>query len=227
MNFQTFSNYLEYSPLLALAGAFFFGVLTSLGPCTFLRAATLFGLVGERKEKTRGLLVAVFFVFGLWFAYSLMGIFASLLSKFADTSKAVYVFAGALLVVLGLNTSGLFKLPFPKGPNFLYKLRERFSQATGFLSVFTLGASFAFMICPCCLPALLTIFAFTFALGKFFYGIVLIFTFTIAHSIPLLLMSYFGHLAQKLAQARKVDVYLNLAIGVIIFVTGLIILWIS
>jgi cytochrome c biogenesis protein CcdA len=227
LSYQDFLIYLKYSPILALAGAFFFGLLTSLGPCTFLRAATLFGLVGERPARKEGLAIAFSFVFGLGLFYSFFGIFASLLAKIVDISELIYPFAGSLLIILGLNIAGLLKVPLTKGPKILYKTRAKLSQKFTLLNSFLLGSSFAFMICPCCFPALLTIFSFTFALGKFLYGIILVAIFTFAHSIPLLLMGYFGHLAKKLAQVRKIETHFNLFLGIIIFVTGMVILWIS
>ncbi len=215
------------NPLLAIAIAATVGLLTSIGPCTFLRAATLFGLVGERPQGRQGLGVAAWFVEGLIVAYVALGMLLTFVSGFKSAARVVYPVAGVLLVLLGLNMARVLKLPSWRGPQWVYALRSRLTeQRVSGLNAFVLGGTFAFMVCPCCLPVLLTVYAFTFASGQFVYGIALVTAFTVAHSLPLLLVGYFGHLAKRLAKARRFEESLNFLLGVIVFVTGVVVLWI-
>lgn len=227
MSLDAFGDLLQAGSPLAILAAAAFGLLTSLGPCTFLRGATLFALVGQRPERRQGLLVAIAFVAGLTVIYSLLGLVAGLLTDFADVSAIVFPIAGVALVALGFNSADLIRVRLPKGPDSLYRLRTKLAGGAGYANSFALGGSFGFMVCPCCLPALLLIFSFTFAQGAYVPGFVLIAAFTIAHSVPLLLMGYFAQATKRFAAYRRYESYINLGLSVILVVTGVIVLWIS
>lgn len=224
---QGLAGVLATSPLLAIAAAAGLGLLTSVGPCTFLRAATLFGLVGERPEKRQGLFIAMAFVAGLIVSYVLLGLLVTFASGLGDLTRVIYPVTGVLLVLLGLKMAKLLELPSWRGPAFLYRLRGRLTDRITVLNSFLLGATFALMVCPCCLPALLAIYAFAFANGQFAYGVILIVAFTVAHSIPLLFVGYLGRVAKQIAQARRYEATLNFLLGVLVFVTGVIVLWMT
>jgi hypothetical protein len=88
-------GFIRSSPLVALGVAAGMGPLTSIGPCTFLRAATLFGLVGERPTRRQGLWAASSFVLGLIVAYVILGMLITFVTGFTDASRVVYPLAGA------------------------------------------------------------------------------------------------------------------------------------
>ena len=227
MTYGEFSDLLEVGSPLAVAAAAFFGLITSLGPCTFLRGATLFALVGDRPSRREGLLIAASFVGGLGVIYALLGLVTGLLSEFIPVSNIIYPVAGGLLVVLGVNSTGVIHFRLPRGPDRIYALRSRLAGQIGNAKSFVLGGTFGFMVCPCCLPALVLIFSFTFANGAYLPGLLLVAVFTFFHSIPLLLMGYFAHATQKFAAARRFEPYLNVVFSVLFLSTGIVLLWMA
>ncbi|MDQ2871523.1 MAG: cytochrome c biogenesis protein CcdA [Candidatus Eremiobacteraeota bacterium] len=158
--------------LVALAG-----LLTSVGPCVAPRFIAVAGLSAGRGPAA-ATAIACAFVAGLAAAYSAFGAISSLLGRFAVLSHAMYwAIAGALLVG---GCASLWKgapecghASAPKG-------------ASSFGGAFLLGASFAFVVSPCCTPLLLAILAYSNAMGDPAYGSLLLASLALGHAAPVL-----------------------------------------
>lgn len=215
----------EY-PLIALAVAFGAGFITSLGPCTFARAVTFMGYVGseERLTKSRGLFLAFVMLVGITISYSSLGLVGFVAANISSIGESLYYLVGLLAVLLGLHHAGVVRLRIPT-PGRLRALKEKYAHYRGPTGSLMLGVVFGLMICPCCLPGLLTIFALTFAKGQIAYGVLLVFSYTLGHGIPLLMVGLTAGAIKVLSAVQRYQEHVSLATGTMMIIAGLIMLW--
>lgn len=213
-------------PLIAVAVAFGVGLLTSLGPCTFARSVTLMGYIGseERLTKTRGFLLAFLMLIGIAISYSSLGLVGYIAANIAKIGAGLYYFVGFMAVLMGLHFAGVLRFRIPV-PGRLRSLKEKYAHYRGPTGSFMLGIVFGLMLCPCCLPGLLTIFALTFAKGQLLYGMLLVFAFTLGHGLPLLAVGLFAGAIKVFAGIQRWQEHISLANGTLMIIAGLVMLW--
>lgn len=160
-------------PIVFAAGAF-----SSVGPCVAPRFIAAAGLVaGRGRRESINLLSA--FVSGLITAYGCFGAAASFIGKASELSTLIYEVLAAALACAGAATlwggsEGHCSVPCTVRRN------------TGAGASFLIGASFAFVVSPCCTPLMVAILAFTSASGDVAYGSGLLAIFALGHALPLL-----------------------------------------
>ena len=145
---------------LAPLFAFGAGALSSLGPCVAPRLLAVVSCVGARPAREARVVVAVFLA-GLTAAYASFGMMSSLLGKLIDVSRWTYGAVALALLVGGIVTL-LQAKPSEHDSCNSHAVQP---QATSFGGVFLLGASFAFVIAPCCTPLVAVIVAYTADVG--------------------------------------------------------------
>ena len=203
------------NPLYAYIAAFIAGLATSLGPCTFARAGALLGYTGSAKGVTKvwGFFLAFMFLVGLVISYTILGTVGFVAVNAVEIGNALYYFAGAVVIIMGLHFTGIVQI--------------RLRKFSGPAATVSMGLVFGLMLCPCCIPGLLTIFTFTFAQGKLAYGISLVFAYTIGHGIPLLLVGMFAGAIRTFKKLQVYSEYINLGLGTIMIVVGVFLIWIA
>jgi cytochrome c-type biogenesis protein len=215
------------SPFFAISVAFVAGLVTSLGPCTFARSITFLGYLGSEElvSKVRGFCLAFILLLGLTVSYSSLGLVGFIANNIIDIGTGLYYLVGIVMVLMGLHFAEIIRLRIPV-PSRLYSLKQYYSSHRGPIGSFMLGIIFGLMLCPCCLPGLLAIFAYTFAEGKLLYGITLVFAYTLGHGIPLLLVGLFASTIQMMKALQRWRAHINLATGTLMILAGLLFLWI-
>lgn len=151
------------------------GALSSVGPCVAPRFIAIAGIVARSSGADRLRLVALF-CSGLTAAYASFGGASALLGGSLRYSQWIY---GVLAVALGC--AGLATL-WREGEA-CRRLERRAPRSAG--GVFLLGASFAFVISPCCTPLVAGILAYTSAASDPGYGAALLAVFALGHMLPL------------------------------------------
>ncbi|MHB0977191.1 MAG: cytochrome c biogenesis CcdA family protein [Candidatus Aquicultorales bacterium] len=226
MNLPDLGSVITQYPLAAFAVAFAAGLVTSLGPCTFARSVTFMGYVGSETtlSKTKGFFLAFLLLVGITVSYSSLGLVGFIASNIADIGKNLYYFVGMVAVVMGLHYAGVvrFRIPVPAK---IRELKERHSRYRGPVGSFVLGTLFGLMLCPCCLPGLLTIFALTFAKGQLLYGFGLVFAYTLGHGVPLLAVGVFTGGIRVLSGIQRWREHISLATGTLMIIAGFVMLW--
>ncbi len=225
-SFPTLDSAVAQYPFIAVAAAFGAGLLTSLGPCTFTRSITFMGYIGQEPHLTRmkGFSLGVLLISGIAISYSSLGLIGYVANNIAKIGTGLYYFAGFMAVLMGLHYAGILRFRMPV-PARLRALKERYSHYRGPVGSFMLGLVFGLMLCPCCLPGLLTIFAFTFAKGQLLYGALLVFAYTLGHSVPLLAVGLFTGAVKVLKGIQKWQEHIALATGTVMIIAGLVMLW--
>ncbi len=214
------------NPLFAVLVAFLAGLATSLGPCTFARAVTFIGYVGSEQEmtKTKGFALSFLLLIGLTVSYSSLGLVSFLANNVINIGIGLYYAVGILMVLMGLHFAEIIRVRIPT-PNKLRELKDYYSKYRGPAGSLMLGGVFGFMLCPCCLPGLLAIFALTFAKGQLAYGALLVFSYTLGHGIPLLAVGIFTGAIKVMTAIQRWRDHVNLATGTLMVIAGLLFLW--
>lgn len=185
------------APLLVLAA----GVTSSFGPCVAPRFIALSACAAQARRPK---IVLVAFLAGLIAAYGSFGLAASLLAGARLYSSTIY-----LIVAIGLSLGGLATIahaaPGARGE----EDAGATEQTLG--GVFLLGASFAFVISPCCTPLVAVILAYTSFVGLPLYGASLLSLFALGHALPIVL---YGIVSVRVSRALR-RFCLSQAVGVI------------
>ncbi len=218
----------QANPLYAIAAAFLAGLITSLGPCTFARSLVLLGHVAKEKDVdyTKGFFISFIFLIGLTIAYGLFGVFGFLTTNINIISNNIYYIVGIVAIIMGLHFAGIIDIKLPTSSDRFRGFRNLYNRYRGPGGGFIMGFTFGLLLCPCCIPGLLFIISFTFIKGNFLFGIVLLFIYVIGHGIPLLIVGTFSGAITGLKRIQKYSTYVNLIVGTLIFLAGLLFLWI-
>ena len=158
---------LPENPLFALLVAFGAGIFSFISPCvlplipayiSFISGITVDELEqedsGRGKQLTRVFISTLIFVLGFSTIFVMMGASATFVSSLIFANRIWFGrLAGALIVILGLHLTGVFRIGFLQYEKRIH-LRE---NALGLLGVYLIGAAFAFGWTPCIGPILAAI----------------------------------------------------------------------
>lgn len=159
------------APLALAAGA-----VSSMGPCIAPRFVAIAGLTAGKERRQSG--AALFaFIAGLVLGYAALGAAASLLARAAVLSSLLYGLLAVALTGSGINA--LFRKPQQ------CQHASQPANSVGLGAVFLLGASFAFVVSPCCTPVIAAVAAYTAASGNSLFGLVVLAFFAVGHALPL------------------------------------------
>jgi len=140
----------EYA--LALASAFWFGVLTSVSPCPLAANITAISFVGHRTESPAGVLLAgVLYTFGRAVVYvAIAAMLVSSLLSAPAVSLALQTWMnrllGPILILVGMVMLGLLRIQV-RGRGVGEQVQKRVER-WGIVGAVALGALFALSFCP-------------------------------------------------------------------------------
>lgn len=221
--------------------AFLAGIVSFLSPCVLPLIPGYLSFVSgvsaeEMRQETKPALLtariffsALFFVLGFSTVFILLGASATGIGQFLVSRLRIFSkIAGALIVLLGLHVTGLFKW------NFLLR-EKRFEVRTkglGWFGSFAVGATFAFGWTPCIGPILAGILAYAGTRETVFQGVVLLVFYSLGLGIPFLLTAvgipqffrFFGKMKRWMRAIEIASGILLVFIGVLIFTDRLTIL---
>lgn len=212
------------------------GIFTFLAPCilplvpaylSFISGSSLEDLTADDPKKaaetTKNAIVSgLFFVLGLSFVFVSLGAGATTVGGFFGQHKREFAVVGAvLIIVFGLHYMGLFRIAF-------LNFEKRFhleNKPAGIAGAFFIGAAFGFGWSPCVGPVLSMILMQA-AMGEDVWdGIVLLSIYSAGLGIPFLLAAAFaGRFMMFLARFRRHLHKIELAMGGLLVVTGVLIL---
>lgn len=173
------------------------GILTFISPCVLPLIPAYLSYVSEislqelkdsakldLKKRFRILRSAVFFVLGLGIVFVLLGaVAARILQGGILLSPILRFVAGGILIVFGLHTLGIFRIPFLNYTRSFYA-EYRFGILRDFLTPFLLGVSFSLGWTPCVGPILAGIISLA-SLDES-SGMILLGIYTVGFSLPFL-----------------------------------------
>ncbi len=151
--------------------AFAAGAVTSIGPCVAPRYVAVAALVGGTQRRGRSVAL---FVAGLLVGYTALGFGIGLVESLLAHAAAVYFALSA-----GLLAFGCAQLLAPP-----HAAQHRHPLRTS--GVFTLGASSALIVSPCCTPVVAAVAALGASGGRPMTSALFLLAFALGHALPLL-----------------------------------------
>ena len=218
--------------------AFLAGIVSFVSPCVLpLIPAYLSFLTGSSLEelkarsdagsRARVMLHALCFVAGFTVVFMLIGLSASALGSFfasdqiagATVKEWIARIGGGIVIILGLNMIGLFKIP----ALMMDKRIQVRSVNRSFFASFLVGIGFAGGWSPCIGP-ILSLIILKATQEQYAVASLLLFVYSMGLAVPLLITA--AAITQSLGVLNRVKRYLNaieIGAGVFLVATGLVI----
>jgi cytochrome c-type biogenesis protein len=216
---------------LNILTAFLAGLLSFISPCvlplipaylSFLTGSTVEELKAQSdaRSRARTMLHALAFVAGFTVVFEAIGLSASALgSAFIDYKEWIARIGGIVVIVLGLNMVGLFKIPA-----LMMDKRLQFRSANrSLIASFLVGIGFAAGWSPCIGPILTLIIAKAVQL-QYGQAMFFLFVYSMGLAVPLLITA--AAITQALSALNRVKRYLGaieIAAGIFLILTGVVI----
>jgi thiol:disulfide interchange protein DsbD len=177
------------------------GLLMSFTPCIYPMIPITIGIMQGQANKSilTSFLHALSYSVGIATTFALLGLLAALSGTIFGmllTNPFVVLLIVAMLVYLALSMFGLYEI---KIPSFLQERNRKHSSS--FLSSFAFGALSGTVASPCLSPGLALVLCIVASLGNAFLGFLLLFSFGIGLSIPLLIIGTFSSSLNLLPRA--------------------------
>lgn len=213
--------------------AFFAGVLSFFSPCVlplvpsymiFLSGATIsdYGELAQARHKKAVIIHSCSFIVGFSLVFIGLGVSSSFLGGFLlDYQKWILRIGGLLLIVMGLNSLNVLKIPFLNQEKMVHLSR----RPIGLLGSFAIGVTFSLGWTPCIGPVLSTILIIAATSNAVTKGVWLLSLYSLGLAIPFfvaaLLVDRLMALLQKHGYIMK---YSSLFIGVMLVVIGVLLM---
>ncbi len=212
--------------------AFFGGIISILSPCIisilpgFLAylAGLNFQEAHQKKNQKKIILASLSFCLGYILIFSSFGLFTSGISLFLFTNQILLQkIAGIILIIFGIIQTGFLKWA-PIQREFKVNLYNIKSSKNTYFTAFIIGILFAFSWTPCYGPIIGSIFTLSATSETFLSGIILFFFYSLGFTIPILLIALgLNKISKFLIQHKKLFAYLNIFIGILFIIMGLLI----
>jgi len=176
--------------------------------------------LGDRQARMVTLRAALLFVAGFTVVFTALGVVAQLLgSVFLANGGPVVRWFGLPIIVLGLSTMGVLRLPF--------LMRERRIDMArvprGTAWAFPMGMAFAAGWAPCLGPVLATIYATAAVSGTAVWGGVLLVLYSIGLGLPFVALALgFNRAQRSLGWLRRNGRRIEVAGGALLVLVGLL-----
>jgi len=196
-------SYLGSTPLISLGLAFLGGVGTSFTPCVYPIVPITVTYIGARSSGSRahGFLLALCYSLSLAVLYAALGMFAALSGRIFGVltqRPSVYLVAGAIILLFGLNMLEVFHLPMPA---FLSKAAAPGQGRSGFFGAFLLGATSGLVVGPCTAPVLAAILTYVSTQRSVLLGGAMLFLFALGMCTLVLVLGTFSGLLASLPRS--------------------------
>lgn len=220
---------------ISFIGALGAGILSFLSPCVLPLVPPYLCYIGgvsleqisEKEDLPPGvmrrvLLSALVFVLGFTTVFVAMGATASTIGEFmADYMDILSKIAGGVIIILGLNFMGVFRIPL------LYR-EARFhteKKPAGLIGPYIIGLAFAFGWTPCVGPVLAGILMVAGSESTITYGMALLGVYSAGLGIPFILAAAAMKPFMKfMARFRKHLQTVERVIGGLLVLTGILFL---
>lgn len=210
------------APVLALLA----GVLTSVTPCALSSVPLIIGYVGGTGERNtkKAFAYSVVFSAGSAVTFVALGIIATSAGKLMGTTSQVwYMILGVLMVLMALQTWGVFN--FIPSVNLISKSKKR-----GFVGAFLAGVLGGIFSSPCATPVLIVLLGLVAGEGNLLWGCLLMLLYAIGHSALVVVAGTSIGFVQKINNSEKYKTaatVLKIVMGTAILLIGLYMFWLA
>jgi cytochrome c-type biogenesis protein len=220
---QSTSEAIKHTSLLAYFLVFLGGLLTGFSPCVLPFFPVVIGYVAEQATdenytKTQGFLLSIAFVLGFAFIFTIVGAFASFLGGIFNRFNRFWYIAVGLhfMKIYQLNLSSPFS-----------KIQIKKPKRKGIIGAVILGVLLGLVLSPCATPVVAVILSYVLAKGNVLFGASLLFAYSIAHGLPLIIV---GTSAGALAAFSKTERWrkgIEIVSGALFVLLGFYFFWLA
>lgn len=222
-------NYWNSFPvLIAFAG----GLIAFLSPCTLPLLPVYISFISgvavnsdtelTTKDRVKLMMNSLFFVIGFTIIFVLLAVLVSYFANFARailTSDILFKVMGVLVVILGIQLTGLLKLNFLSSEK---KLHINFGKK-GYLFSLFLGMAFAVGWSPCTGPILASVLAMAATSSSVVIGVIYLAAFSLGLGIPFILLGFFIDVFTKvIKKSEKVVKTISIISGIVLIIMGIL-----
>ena len=217
-------NLNDSSLITLLIIVFSTGFLGGLSPCTLPTVAFIVAYVSGNTNysKKRGFILSLFFILGIAFMLSILGAFAGLLGNVLLKTDLLNYIIAFILILMGFWLLDVFDFS-GNGVD----LKHSPKKGSGVLGSFLLGIPFGISASPCTIPITASVLAYSATKGSPLYGMILMFTFAIGRSIPLLVAGTFTGVLTHINWLSKYQHTIEKIGGIIMIILALYFIWIA
>jgi cytochrome c-type biogenesis protein len=178
--FTALSHAVEGAPLIALAAAMAWGVLSILlSPCHLASIPLIVGFISEQGKVTvkRAFWTSTLFAVGILITIAAIGAITAAAGRMlGDVGRYGNYFVALIFFVVGLHLLGVIPMPW-SGPGQVGMKRK------GLLAAFVLGLLFGIALGPCTFAYMAPMLGVTFKLAKTapLYGVSLLLAYGVGH----------------------------------------------
>ncbi len=192
-------------------------------------AVTEMGTMGPAKSRLNLLYKSIGFVIGFTIIFIIMGASISSIGKLFAANQDIFRKAGgALIIIFGLHTTGLFKIKLL----YFEKRLLPFGKSTEGASSIFLGMAFATGWTPCIGPILSSILIYAGSMETIGKGILLLLIYSVGLAVPFILTAlaienfskYFKKFSRYLPVVSVISGILMIIMGILVFTNKLAIL---
>ncbi|MDD3360890.1 MAG: cytochrome c biogenesis protein CcdA [Hespellia sp.] len=203
------------SPLLAL----FAGILTSFTPCSLSTIPLIISYMGGtgQQDNKRALKLSVTFAVGSAVTFTILGVVVATAGHLMGTSSRWwYLLLGALMVLMALQTWGIFEI-IPS--SYLTSKNKK----RGYWGAFIAGILGGFFSSPCSTPVLVALLAIVAGRGNVLWGVLLLIIYSIGHGLLAIIAGTSLNFVRKVSQSTRCGQFSNvlkIVMGGIILLIG-------
>src|ERR1039458_3799996 len=178
--FTNLSHAVEGAPLIALAAAIVWGILSIvLSPCHLASIPLIVGFISEQGKVTtkRAFWTSTLFAVGILITITAIGAITAAVGRMlGDVGSYGNYFVALIFFIVGLHLLGVIPLPFSGAGSVGMKRK-------GYLAALILGLVFGIALGPCTFAYMAPVLGVTFKLSKTapLYGASLLLTYGVGH----------------------------------------------
>jgi cytochrome c-type biogenesis protein len=216
---ETLGQVIQTRPILGYGAAYLGGVVATASPCILASIPLVIGFVGGYAggNKRQAFFYSLTFVVGLAIVMSMLGAMAALMgTMFGDVGSYWYFIVAVILMVMGLQLSGLVNLK-------LGTASQKFlPKRTGLLGALILGGLFGLVLSPCASPVLAVILTLAAVKGEVAYGSALLFAYALGQGTLVILAGTFTGVIESFLQSKgaRFGTLMQRGAGYLIFFMG-------
>ena len=220
--FTTLTHAIQGTPVIAIAAAFVWGILSIiLSPCHLASIPLIVGFIDDqgRISTRRAFTISLLFSVGILFTIGAIGAITAALGRMmGDVGRYGNYFVAAVFFLVGLHLLGVIPMPW-SGPGQVGMKRK------GMLAAFILGLVFGIALGPCTFAYMAPMLGVTFSLAatNIIYGIFLLFMYGIGHCSVIVLAGTFTEVVQRYLnwnERSKGAVILKKVCGILVILGG-------
>ncbi|MHC4207988.1 MAG: cytochrome c biogenesis CcdA family protein [Planctomycetota bacterium] len=227
--FTTLTHAVEGAPVIAIAAALAWGILSVLlSPCHLASIPLIVGFIGRQGKMStkRAFITSTLFAVGILITIGAIGAVTAALGRMiGDVGRYGNYFVAVIFFIVGLLLLDVIPMPF-SGPGSIGFKRK------GMLAAFILGLVFGIALGPCTFAFMAPMLGVTFKVAStsLAYGIALLFVYGVGHCSVIVFAGTCTELVQRYMnwnEKSKGTVILKKICGVLVLLGGLYLIFIA